>query len=114
MFVSYFLTGESRPISSKEGEFDRIVPKSLIGAWEIAARVSNMNLNDPDGVGNSRRQGDQLHPRAQLVHQRELQVDARLHVRRERQERQAGHLRSRRSSTGDKFNIIPTRFALAF
>ena len=46
-FASLFLTGETRPYLVEEGEFDRIVPKSSIGAWEIAARVSGIDLNDP-------------------------------------------------------------------
>lgn len=51
VFVSMFLTGESRPYLVQEGEFDRVVPKSAGGAWEIAARVSTINLNDrTDGV----------------------------------------------------------------
>lgn len=49
-YVSYFLTGESRPYLASEGEFDRIFPKSPKGAWEIAARVSTMSLDDA-GVG---------------------------------------------------------------
>lgn len=50
--VSYFLTGEHRPYVMEEGEFDRVVPKSSIGAWEVAARWSTMDLNDTSpGVG---------------------------------------------------------------
>ncbi len=44
--VSYFLTGESRPYIASEGEWDRIFPRSPKGAWEIAARVSRMDLDD--------------------------------------------------------------------
>ena len=51
-FVSYFLTGESRRYLPHEGEFDRIFPRSTNGAWEIAARYSTIDLNDPSsGVG---------------------------------------------------------------
>ncbi len=50
--ASYFLTGEHRPYVMEEGEFDRIIPKSSVGAWEIAARWSTMDLNDlTEGVG---------------------------------------------------------------
>ena len=45
-FVSYFLTGESRRYLASEGEFDRVYPRSTSGAWEIAARVSTMDLDD--------------------------------------------------------------------
>lgn len=44
--VSWFLTGETRPYLPQEGEFDRIYPRSTHGAWEVAARVSTMDLND--------------------------------------------------------------------
>jgi phosphate-selective porin OprO/OprP len=43
---SFFLTGESRAYVASDGEFDRIYPKSRNGAWEVAARVSHMNLTD--------------------------------------------------------------------
>ncbi len=56
--ASYFLTGESRPYNKRFGCFDRVMPKaswvgpkgsrlgSGPGAWEIAARISNLDLND--------------------------------------------------------------------
>jgi phosphate-selective porin OprO/OprP len=44
--ASFFLTGEHRPYLMEEGEFDRIIPKSSRGAWEVAARWSTMDLND--------------------------------------------------------------------
>ena len=81
VYASYFLTGEKKVWLSDEAEYDRVIPKSSKGAWELAARVSNMNLNDNrDGVGNSGWSGDQLHPWAELAHQSELQVDVRHHV----------------------------------
>ena len=48
-FVSYFLTGESR--NYKGGKFDRVKPKQnwdggWNGAWEIAARYSDVDFND--------------------------------------------------------------------
>ncbi len=56
--TSFFLTGESRPYNKKIGAFDRLKPKSNFvgpqsgslgqgtGAWEIAARVGQLDLND--------------------------------------------------------------------
>jgi phosphate-selective porin OprO/OprP len=53
--AGWFLTGESRPYNAKKGVFDRIVPKSNfacdgkadgMGAWELAARFDNLDLND--------------------------------------------------------------------
>ena len=56
---SYFLTGEHRPYNTASGAFDRIKPLEAfgmkndrgIGAWEIAARYSRLNLNDQFIVG---------------------------------------------------------------
>ncbi len=51
-FASYFLTGESRPYKRSRGHFDRVRPLhnlafdgSGLGAWEIAARFSWLDLN---------------------------------------------------------------------
>ncbi|MBL4712889.1 MAG: porin [Gammaproteobacteria bacterium] len=49
--AAYFLTGESR--NYKAGKFGSIKPKMIvgregIGAWQIAARYSTINLNDAD------------------------------------------------------------------
>ncbi|MCF6355581.1 MAG: hypothetical protein L3J26_10870 [Candidatus Polarisedimenticolaceae bacterium] len=56
--VSYFLTGESLNYLGKNGKFGRITPKSRFslknggsGAWEIAMRYSNLDLNDGDITG---------------------------------------------------------------
>ncbi len=58
--ASYFLTGEHRPYyleatsRNYQATFGRIIPKANfnpraggIGAWEMAFRVSNLDLNDP-------------------------------------------------------------------
>ncbi|MFQ5590908.1 MAG: OprO/OprP family phosphate-selective porin, partial [Phycisphaerae bacterium] len=50
--ASYFLTGEHRPYKTSRGVFDRVRPIRNFGkdggpgAWELAARVSHLNLSD--------------------------------------------------------------------
>ena len=55
--VGYFLTGEHRPYDRKAGTIDRIIPfknfgfnkdgcNTGLGAWEVAGRVSYLDLND--------------------------------------------------------------------
>lgn len=50
---SYFLTGEHRPYSTSAAAFGRVNPESNFqsgggnGAWEVAARVSHLSLEDP-------------------------------------------------------------------
>ena len=55
--ASYFLTGEHRPYKASDGAFTRVKPLKNYskdggqGAWELAARLSYMNLNDGDVSG---------------------------------------------------------------
>ena len=65
--VSYFLTGEHRPYDRKQGIHTRMTPfedffhvrtksgrvQYGLGAWEIAARFSNIVLNDQNIQGNN-------------------------------------------------------------
>lgn len=62
--VMYFLTGESRPYDTRTGVFDRVIPfenfflvrdgrgglAGGLGAWQVGARYSFLDLND-NGVG---------------------------------------------------------------
>ncbi len=55
--VRYMLTGESIPFSRANGVFGRIVPNCPfdknggLGAWELAGRVSHIDLNDAGITG---------------------------------------------------------------
>ncbi|MBU6308875.1 MAG: hypothetical protein KJS77_03945 [Planctomycetes bacterium] len=65
--VSYFLTGEHRPYDRRIGIHDRVRPfedffrvrtksrgiQTGLGAWEVAARFSNIVLNDKNIQGNN-------------------------------------------------------------
>lgn len=58
--ASWFLTGESRPYKVADGIFDRVTPKSSVGlggwgAWEVAARLSDIDLTDAGIVGGQQR-----------------------------------------------------------
>lgn len=113
-FVSYFLTGETRPYLVEEGEFDRIVPKSSMGAWEIAARVSGIDLNDPStgvnilgGKGTNYTLGLNwyINPNFKWMLN---------YVRVVTDNNAKPDLGIAPFQTADKFNILQTRFSLAF
>ena len=59
--ASYFLTGESRNYLGKYGKFGRLTPQNPFslgggaGAWEVAARYSNLDLNDSSVNGGEMR-----------------------------------------------------------
>jgi phosphate-selective porin OprO/OprP len=57
-FASWFLTGESRPYNPQYGAFDRVHPKHNaghggIGAWEVALRFSNVDIDGQVYNGSS-------------------------------------------------------------
>ena len=51
MYASWFLTGESRAYKFKKGVFGRIKPNHPYGAWELALRYSQLDLNDSNIEG---------------------------------------------------------------
>jgi len=47
IYASWFITGEQRPYKASKGTYGRIIPiNASTGAWELAARFSDINLND--------------------------------------------------------------------
>lgn len=51
--LSYFLTNDSRPYSNSSAAFGTLDPSADSGAWEIAARLSNLDLTDQTVAGGS-------------------------------------------------------------
>ena len=114
VYGSMFLTGEHRPYVMEEGEYDRVVPKSHIGAWEVAARWSTMDLNDTsDGVGINGGRGTNVtlglnwHMNANfkwMFNYTRVSNDANAKP----------DIGVAPLTAGDKFNIFQTRLSLAF
>ena len=48
---SWLITGEHRRYNAKQGSFKQIRPKSKYGAWELAARYSEIDLEDKSVTG---------------------------------------------------------------
>lgn len=53
LMTSWLMTGESRNYKFKKGGFGRLKPHSEAGAWELAMRYSELDLNDGDIRGGS-------------------------------------------------------------
>ena len=114
VFASYMLTGESKEYLVSEGEFDRVHPRSAGGAWEVAARVSTMNLNDFDtgvGIAGGRATNVTLGVNWYINTNFKWVLNV---VRVLNDNNAKPDLGPGPFVTGDKFNIIQTRFALAF
>jgi phosphate-selective porin OprO and OprP len=65
IMASFFLTGESRAYDPGEGVFDRPRPKQNfllggLGAWELAVRLSHIDLTDAQAIGGATAGGKQL------------------------------------------------------
>lgn len=56
IYLSWVITGESRRYRYRSGNFGGIEPDSDRGAWEIALRLSELDLNDEDLSGGAARQ----------------------------------------------------------
>jgi phosphate-selective porin OprO/OprP len=58
--TAYVLTGESRNYSASSGKFERFTPSRPVsdggpGAWQLAARLSEVDLNDGAITGGKER-----------------------------------------------------------
>ena len=56
VYASWVITGEARPYRHQKGSFAGIEPDSDGGAWEVALRVSELDLNDGDVSGGAAEQ----------------------------------------------------------
>ena len=103
LMASYFLTGEHRPYSLSNASFSRVKPKRNFargagpGAWELAVRYSNLDLDD-NGVN-----GGQL-DNITIGINWYLNPFARIMF---------NYIRSELDNVGDT-NIFQTRFQVAF
>lgn len=114
VFGSVFLTGESRPYLAHEGEFDRVIPKSRKGAVEIAARFSTLSLNDTTtGVAITGGKGTNYTLAANWYVNANFKFSIN-YVRVTTDENAKPDQGTAPLLSGDNFNIVQIRWALAF
>jgi phosphate-selective porin OprO/OprP len=112
--MSYFLTGERRPYTMEDAEFDRVIPKTKNGAWEIAARWSKMDLNDP-AAGVDIAGGSAVNYTLGVNWYINANFKWMLNwVSVNNDNNAKPDLGTAPFTVGDKFSILQTRFALAF
>jgi phosphate-selective porin OprO/OprP len=56
IYTSWIMTGESRNYNRRKGSFSGIEPDSEGGAWELALRVSELDLNSEEVTGGAAKQ----------------------------------------------------------
>jgi phosphate-selective porin OprO and OprP len=114
VMASFFVTGETRPYLVEEGEFDRVIPRNSYGAWELAARVSTIDLNDPStgvnilgGKGTNYTLGLNWHINPNfkwMINYTRVVTD----------NNSKPDMGVAPFQAADRFNVIQTRFGLAF
>jgi phosphate-selective porin OprO/OprP len=114
LMASWFITGEHRPYAMESAEFDRVIPKSKDGAWELAFRWSKIDLNDPtDGVAIAG--GSAVNYTLGLNWYINSNFKWMINwVRVNNDNNAKPDLGTAPFVVGDKFSIIQTRFSLAF
>ena len=112
--LSQLLTDDKRDYLVADGEFDRIQPKGKRGAWELAARVSVIDLNDPTAgvaIAGGRATNVTLGVNWYINTNFKWMFN---YVRVMNDDNAKPDIGIAPFQTGDSFNILQTRFALAF
>jgi len=108
-FGSWFLTGENRPYDRTSGEFERVIPKSPRGAFEVVARYSELNLNDfSAGITGGHEQITTLGGNWYINANLRLMTNYLFVVNDQYSKGDRSY------TTGDKFNVLQARLQLNF
>src|SRR6185437_10931180 len=102
--ASWTITGESRPYNAQNGAFSNPKPRSPFsidgwqpGAWEVAARYSDLNLNDNAGTLGHAVPAGGIRGGDQLVSEQRLEILPAMAGRRDQPHRNdSGGFRARR------------------